>query len=179
MKKITVFTEDKFLFQKIKLEALGEAEVVLSEDDSSALCLFDLDTASGDAPSSAVTMSRSKNADIEIPFKVGTVAALLCEKPAALISADESSRCAVFRGEKIKLTEVEFALFSLILSKNGEYADRDEILNSVWHGEKDAGVINVYVHYLREKLEKDGEKIIISSRKCGYKINEKYLGGSV
>jgi DNA-binding response OmpR family regulator len=35
-------------------------------------------------------------------------------------------------------------------------------------------VLNVYVHYLREKLE-DGKKIIISSRKLGYKIDERYL----
>ena len=45
----------------------------------------------------------------------------------------------------------------------------------------DEGVLNVYVHYLREKLERGGEKIIISSRGLGYKIDEKYLqtGGTV
>ena len=32
----------------------------------------------------------------------------------------------------------------------------------------------MYVHYLREKLER-GEKIIISSRNHGYKIDAKYL----
>ena len=35
--------------------------------------------------------------------------------------------------------------------------------------------MNVYIHYLREKLEADGEKIILSSRSHGYKIDEKYL----
>ena len=53
---------------------------------------------------------------------------------------------------------------------------REEILSTVWGGEADSGVINVYIHYLREKLEVCGEKIILSSRKCGYKIDEKYLG---
>ena len=32
--------------------------------------------------------------------------------------------------------------------------------------------------YLREKLEAHGEKIIISSRMCGYKIDEKFFGGT-
>ena len=179
MKKITVFTKDLFLLQKIKLEVSGIAEVTTSEADSSALCLFDLDTAEGDATTGALTMSRTRNADIEIPFKLGTVSAHLSEKPDTLLTVDKDLRCAVLRGERIKLTEVEFSLFSLLLSKKGEYADREEILNAVWNGEKDAGVINVYVHYLREKLEKSGEKIIMSSRKCGYKINERYLEGAV
>ncbi len=178
MKKIAVLTKDLFLFQKIKLELSNEAEAVLSEQDASSLCLFDLDTAAGDIPKGALTMSRINHADIEIPFRVGAVSALLCEQSDSLLTVDESSKCAVLHGEKIKLTEVEFTLFSLLFSKRGEYADREEILNTVWNGEKDAGVINVYVHYLREKLEKNGEKIIISSRKCGYKINEKYLGGT-
>ena len=39
----------------------------------------------------------------------------------------------------------------------------------------DGGVVNVYVHYLREKLEKNGERIIISTRNLGYKINERMV----
>ena len=177
MKKITVFTKDHFLFQKIKLDVPTENEVSLCRDDPHALCLFDLDSAEGAVPSGAITMSRNTNADIKIPFSIGTIAKLIQNEPAAILEIDEPSKCAVLRGEKIKLTEVEFALFSLVFSKRGEYADRKEILRVVWNGEKDEGVINVYVHYLREKLEKNGEKIIISSRKCGYKISEKYLGG--
>ena len=177
MKKITVFTKDLYLFQKIRLDVLDKAEVMLNERLPDALCIFDIDTEIGEVPSGAFTVSRDKNADIKIPFKLGTVAALINDERMTLLDIDSAARCAVLRGEKIRLTEVEFALFSLIFSKNGAYADRDEILKQVWKGEKDAGVINVYVHYLREKLEKNGEKIIISSRKCGYKINEKYIGG--
>ena len=177
MKKITVFTKDLYLFQKIKLEALGKAEVLLCEQALGALCIFDIDTVTSKRPIGAVTMSRYNEADIKIPFKLDAVDSLIKDDSSALLWIDPTAKCAVLRGEKIKLTEVEFALFSLIFSKHGAYADRDEILRSVWGGEKDAGVINVYVHYLREKLEKNGEKIIISSRKCGYKISEKYLGG--
>ena len=52
---------------------------------------------------------------------------------------------------------------------------REEILNAVWNNEADSGVINVYIHYLREKLELDGEKIILSSRKLGYAIDERFI----
>ena len=50
-----------------------------------------------------------------------------------------------------------------------------EILRHVWGGDADDGIVNVYVHYLREKLEAGTEKIILSSRGNGYKINEKFL----
>ena len=62
------------------------------------------------------------------------------------------------------------------MSANGEFVSREEILSQVWNGDADCGIINVYIHYLREKIE-HGEKIILSSRKQGYCIDEKYLGG--
>ena len=83
----------------------------------------------------------------------------------------------MLRGEVIKLTEVEHALFLALMKRGGEFASREDILREVWGSEADEGIINVYVHYLREKLEKSGEKIIVSSRKLGYKIDGKYLGG--
>ena len=178
MKKITVFTKDLYFFQKIRLDVSDNAEVMLCEQSADALCIFDIDTVTGEVPGGALTASRDKEADIKIPFKLGTVYALIKNERMAVLDIDNAERCAVLHGEKIRLTEVEFALFSLIFSKNGEYANREEILRDVWRGEKDEGVINVYIHYLREKLEKNGEKIIVSSRKCGYKINEKYLGGA-
>ena len=68
---------------------------------------------------------------------------------------------------------------SVIYGAGGEFISREEILERVWKNSADSGVINVYVHYLREKLERHGEKIILSSRKGGYRIDEKYLGGEI
>ena len=48
-------------------------------------------------------------------------------------------------------------------------------MRDVWGDECEGGVLNVYIHYLREKLETEGEKIIFSTRKMGYKIDKKYL----
>lgn len=86
-------------------------------------------------------------------------------------------RCAYIRDKKISLTEVEFNLLNCLVSKGGEFVTREQILSTVWGEGVDGGVVNVYVHYLREKLEFFGEKIIISSRKSGYKIREDYLRG--
>ena len=176
MKKIiSVYTNDIFLFQKIKLDCPADTEAILAQSDSD-LCLFDIDTAPLPIPDGALTMSRNEDADIKIPFLLGTVSTLLLSKAGSpLLSLDKTSKCARLRGEKIKFTEVEFSLLSFLYKKGGEFATRDEILRAVWGEGADAGVINVYIHYLREKLEGHGEKIIISSRKCGYKIDEKYL----
>lgn len=85
-------------------------------------------------------------------------------------------RCAYLRGERIKLTEVEYALLSMLYEKKGEYVSREELRLGVWDEDTDSGVVNVYIHYLRQKLER-GEKIINTSRSLGYKIDEKYIGG--
>lgn len=175
-KRISVFTNDLYLFQKIKLDARNEAEVLLGECDAPDLVLVDTDTYEATADG-ALTMSRFSAADVKIPFALGTVAHLLgnSDSRAPALTVSDPDRCVYLRGERIKLTEVEYSLFSLLFSEGGNYVSRERILDTVWGGEKDAGVINVYVHYLREKLETHGEKIIISSRMCGYKIDERFL----
>ena len=61
------------------------------------------------------------------------------------------------------------------MEKRGEYVSREELLSRIWQNKTDKGILNVYIHYLREKLEKGGERIIISSRNLGYKINEVFI----
>ena len=174
---ISVYTEDDFLYQKIKLSMPRDALIIRGAGtDAASLTLVDLDTAK--APDGEfIGMSRSGEAEIKIPFSIEDAEALFESrktKKSALI-LDTGSRSAYLFGEKIKLTEIEFSLLSLLTEAKGGFVSREEILKSVWGGECDGGVINVYIHYLREKLEKHGEKIIISSRKSGYKIDEKYF----
>ena len=64
----------------------------------------------------------------------------------------------------------------MLYEKKGEYVSREELRLGVWDEDTDSGVVNVYIHYLRQKLER-GEKIINTSRSLGYKIDEKYIGG--
>ena len=80
-------------------------------------------------------------------------------------------------GEKIRLSIIEYKLLSALLDGGTDYVPRQVLVAKVWGEEQDEGILNVYLHYLREKLERGDERLILSSRKAGYKINENYLGG--
>jgi two-component system OmpR family response regulator len=61
-----------------------------------------------------------------------------------------------------------------LVNARGAAVSREVILDRVWHGDADGGIVNVYIHYLREKLETEGERIILASRGRGYSLTEKY-----
>ena len=178
-KKVGVYTANEYLFQKIRLELSGAMEAVMLSRDSEIAC--DLYLVDADDPRFAdkdgIAMKRG-GGDLSLPFRIGELSAVFKNEDRSFIEILGAKKSVRIGERAIKLTELEFALFELLFSARGNYVSREEILSSVWGGRADAGIINVYVHYLREKLEADGEKIILSSRNYGYKINEKYLGGN-
>lgn len=87
-----------------------------------------------------------------------------------------SRRTVICGGEEIKLTDGEFRLFCCLFSKRGEYISRQELHKAVWQGEGDEGIVNVYMHYLRQKLEKNGQKLFHSARGKGYAYFDKGRG---
>ena len=171
--KIKILTKNEYLYKKLLLELLDGEGFSVVESGEDAL-LVDIDTES--FIPSAISLSYESEADIRLPFRLGEVRAFLSKRSFSALSLLEAEKSVLLFGEKIRLTELESSLFALLFKRRG-FVSREEILSSVWHGEKDSGIINVYVHYLREKLEKGGEKIILSSRKEGYGISEKFLGG--
>ena len=179
LKTVGVYTENEYLFQKIRLELLGVADAVMLSEGAKVKCdrvLIDADDPRY-ADKEGIRMSRGDDADLTIPFRIGALSGLIETEGDAPIELIESQRSVRIADESVKLTELEYALFSLIFSKSGEYASREEILETVWDGRADKGIVNVYIHYLREKLERGRERIIISSRNYGYKISEKFIGG--
>ena len=177
---VAVITKNRFLYQKIKLELGEAAECILCADGATEN--FDVYLIDKDCPNfndkSGLTMSyNDESADIHLPFRIGGLKKLIFGDEKMLLAVDRERKTVHIGGRVISLTEVEFALFDAIYSRGGEYATREDLLDEVWGGACDNGVINVYVHYLREKLETDGEKIILCSRKRGYAISEKYTGG--
>lgn len=114
--------------------------------------------------------------ELPLPFTYGQLLSVIEERkdgsPALMIGEG----CAYLRGERIALTEVEFALFEELYRKGGEFVSKEQLLGKVWGEGTDGGVVNVYVHYLRQKLER-GERIILNSRMNGYKIDERFLKG--
>ena len=126
-------------------------------------------------PDFAVVMGVSENAVLKLPLRLGSIKEMLKSEERTLILHNDE-RTAQIYGRRVKLTEVEFSLLSLLYEKRGDFVSREDILEAVWKKERDGGVINVYVHYLREKLEVRGERIIISSREEGYCIDKKFFG---
>ncbi len=177
MQRIKVVTKNPYLWQKIKLLLADEAITELGEsfDEGDDLCFWDIDSM-GISPFSEkiLTVGKSDDAAFTLPLSFETIRKAVSKNDGRTILQLEGRICS-FKGEKIKLTELEASLLSILIKAGGSYISREEILSRVWQNEADAGIINVYIHYLREKLER-GEKIILSSRKQGYKIDEKFLG---
>jgi DNA-binding response OmpR family regulator len=82
----------------------------------------------------------------------------------------------VFRnGRSIELTAKEFDLLDYLLAHPRQVITRDQILEKVWGYDfmGDSNIIEVYVRYLRLKLEEKGEKRLIQTvRGVGYVLRE-------
>ncbi|MEJ2053724.1 MAG: response regulator transcription factor [Calditrichaceae bacterium] len=82
----------------------------------------------------------------------------------------------VFKGEKeIQLTRKEFALLEFLIRNKGKVCTRTRIIEHVWdiHFDSDTSVIDVYINFLRKKLDMgDGENPIVTIRGVGYIIRE-------
>ena len=91
------------------------------------------------------------------------------------LSVDISCR-QVRRGQRpIALTAREYALLMLLMEERGTVVGRDRILREVWNDEQgsSSNVIEVYVRYLRQKLEEGGDsRLIHTIRGRGYCLND-------
>jgi len=74
-------------------------------------------------------------------------------------------------GKKIDLTQKEFALLEYLLRNHGRVLSRADIAEKVWDINFDTGtnVIDVYVNFLRKKIDKDfSPKLIHTQTGVGY-----------
>jgi DNA-binding response OmpR family regulator len=78
-------------------------------------------------------------------------------------------------GEKIVLTQKEFALLVFLLRNKGRAVSRNEIAENVWDINFDTGtnIIDVYVNFLRKKIDKCyPKKLIHTQTGVGYILKE-------
>ncbi len=84
----------------------------------------------------------------------------------------------VMRGEKnIELTAKEFELLRCLMLHKGNVLSREQIENHIWNFDYEGGtnVVDVYIRYLRKKIDDDYEKKLIRTvRGSGYVIRESY-----
>ncbi|NND01852.1 MAG: response regulator transcription factor [Acidimicrobiia bacterium] len=82
----------------------------------------------------------------------------------------------VHRSERlVELTALEFRLFEYFMRNPRVVLSRSQILIEVWglDAETTSNVVDVYIRYLRQKLEKGGEaRVIHTIRGAGYVLKE-------
>jgi DNA-binding response OmpR family regulator len=86
---------------------------------------------------------------------------------------DSAARTVVRGGESIALTRREFDLLECLLRHPGQVMDRATLLSNVWGWDFLGGsnVVDVYVRYLRAKIERpDQPRLIHTVRGVGYAL---------
>jgi two-component system OmpR family response regulator len=89
------------------------------------------------------------------------------------LSLDPAARTVSRAGTEIELTPREFSLLEYLMRRAGEAVSKAEILHHVWdvHYEGDANVIEVYVGYLRRKIDLPfGRHSVQTVRGAGYRL---------
>lgn len=80
----------------------------------------------------------------------------------------------VTRGDReIKLSPKEFELLNLLMRRAGNTVSRQELLDKAWglQPETDSNLVDVYVNYLRKKIDfANEEKLIFTVRGSGYRL---------
>jgi two-component system, OmpR family, copper resistance phosphate regulon response regulator CusR len=91
---------------------------------------------------------------------------------------DLDRKTATRAGKKIELTSKEFALMETFLLNKNKLLSREFIIEKVWDLDFETGtnIIDVYVNYLRKKIDKNFEpKIIHTKFGFGFYCSEKEL----
>jgi DNA-binding response OmpR family regulator len=88
---------------------------------------------------------------------------------------DLSAHSVARDGKPIELSPREFALLETLLRNRGQVLSRDQLLERVWGYDSDpqGNIVDLYVHYLRRKLDPDGqdaEPVIRTVRGSGYVV---------
>lgn len=87
---------------------------------------------------------------------------------------DESKHEVMREGELISLTPREFELLAYFIKNPEQVLTREQILDRVWGYDYygDTNVVDVYVRYVRKKLETPGKTYLQTVRGVGYMLKE-------
>lgn len=185
--RLGIITKDDIFLNKIRLILRDEAEAVRLDGQRLSPEMYDVifvDSRTESIPD-CECVTFGDGCEISIPFTHEAVIAAfrnaLTDRSARSITLSDDGKHAYVLGRSVTLTKVEYKLLARLLGEDaGSYVSRDTLLRDVWGGECDPGVVVVYMHYLRKKIETGGEKIIVTKRDRGdskYKIDERYRGG--
>ncbi len=182
MERICILSAEAAFAQmlRLELEDAGYSVSVLHREKklpSASLYLVDRDTfAAAEPPASRVIgYGRGESSDatfLHRPFLLSDlISAVRGEgkrERGMILSPDGAS--VTLRGTRIPLTPKEYALLACLVRANGAPVSRAALLRAVWEEGSGEGVVTVYLHYLRKKLERDGKKILYAVRGSGYAL---------
>lgn len=89
------------------------------------------------------------------------------------LTLDPATREAARAGRRIRLSATEYALLEYLMRNAGRVLTRSMILDHVWqYGfEGNDNVLDVYISYLRRKLDRDGaQRLIHTVRGVGFQV---------
>lgn len=116
----------------------------------------------------------------ELIARIRAVARTASGNPSAHLALDDltldlQSHVVRRGGEEITLTGKEYALLEYLLINKGSILSREKIVSHVWGYDYEGGlnVVDVYMNYLRRKLDEGHErKLIHTVRGMGYVMRE-------
>ena len=182
MKRVALYTKNERLMRKFELilRSYAAVDVAHSDEDHVHASVVFIDCESyPELEKCGIPLPHEiKNGVIRnTPFLHSDLISIVnssgTDKKERRLHLDRQSRLAYLGDEDIPLTEVEYKLLDTLMSAHG-FIDKASLLSAVWGEGADPGVLAVYVHYLREKLESRGEKVIVTSRAHGYAIDERF-----
>ena len=91
------------------------------------------------------------------------------------LEVDTKARRVTRAGNSIEMTAKEFALLEYMAHRSGDIVSRSEIWEHVYSFEADnhSNVVDVYISYLRKKIDKEGmAKLIHTRRGQGYLLGD-------
>lgn len=91
------------------------------------------------------------------------------------LEINTSARTVHRSGKRIELTAREYGILEVLAFRPGEIVTRDEIWNRIYdfRDERGSNVIDVYVGYLRKKLEAfGGPRLVHTRRGLGYVLDD-------
>jgi DNA-binding response OmpR family regulator len=91
------------------------------------------------------------------------------------LAVDMARRDVKRGGSAVELTAKEFDLLAYLTRNAGRVLSRSQIMDHVWgyDAEPASNVVDIYVHYLRDKIDRDSPQPLIRTvRGVGYTIKE-------
>jgi two-component system response regulator MprA len=95
------------------------------------------------------------------------------EQPLHVADLELRGGVAVRSGREISLTATEYRLLRALMTHPGELLTRDALMDGVWGFDAGSNALDVYVGYLRRKLEAGGEpRLIHTVRGIGFRLGD-------